>query len=660
MSSVQDAAEQYIARGWRVIELVGPLEGGKRPRSRDWQNQEQTDPATWRSDSNIGLVTGKVSGVVVIDVDGEAGYASLDQLQRELGPLPEGLAAITGSGGAHLLYAYTPAVAHLTNRGGFRKGLDFRTTGGQIVIHPSVHASGGTYEWTSTEAMDPFAELPELPEAWIRILGENARHGPDDRNALTPYVRETMNFAAWLEEQPGTITGEAGGTEMMRIARVAVRKALMQSAAEFADIVLQSTWNRKKCLPPWSDRWELEKRFHDALARWQADGLVDIPCDKKGHRYKTHMDLRRIVREDPLFAGRLRLNELGNKKEYDGEPLTDARVLLLRTLICERYGYGDLDATRIHEIVTEECEVNRYSPVVEYLESTAWDGQERLRYVAEGILGAPGPLAASMVMRWMISACARAYAPGADVQSVLILHGAQGIGKSTFFRVLGGEWFSDTPFDVSNKDAFEQIAKVWIYEWAELESMYRSREQTAIKAFISSRSDNYRRAYDRIPIEVPRRCVFGGSTNARSIIHDRTGSRRFWILECAPVTPEGKVDIVLLRDLRDQLWAEAAARYKAGETWYLSATEDADRAEQAESFAPESPIHDRVHALAVTWTDPWLTLADICRRVGVTAETLGPPQLAEIVSAVESAGYKKKRRRNPEGGHTRGYERCSI
>lgn len=654
MNAVREAAETYIAFGWRVIELVGPLEGGKRPRAREWQNQPQVPPETWRDDSNIGLVTGEASGVVVIDVDGPAGYDSLEALQAQIGQLPDGPYQITGSGGAHLLYRYGPECAHLNNRGGFRPGLDFRTTGGQVVLAPSVHASGSAYVMCDLDK-----ELPTLPAAWIQELSLTHRTPGESGNQLTPYQRETMDFATWLEDQPGTITGEAGGTEMMRIARVAVRKALLQDAAKFADIILGSTWNKKKCFPPWTDRWELEKRFHDALARWQADGVVPIPCDKKGHRYKTHMDLRRIVREDPIFAGRLRLNELGGKKEYDGQALTDASVLQLRTLICERYGYGDLDATRVHEVVIEECEVNRYSPVAEYLEGLSWDGVPRLNDVAEAILGAPGELPAQMIRKWCIGAVARALDPGCDMQAALIFQGAQGIGKSTFFKVMGGEWFSDTPFDVTNKDAFEQIAKVWIYEWAELESMYRSREQTAIKAFISSRSDNFRRAFERIPVEMPRRCVFAGSTNGRSFLHDRTGSRRFWIVETRPVLPggaNGYVDLETLRQVRDQLWAEATAAYKAGESWALPADLDTARAEQAEAFAPESPVYDRVLALAEKWSDPWVTMAEIGRRVGVTPEMLSPVQLGEIVQAVEAAGYRKMRKRKPDGsGHERGY-----
>lgn len=640
---VHVAAQEYIGAGFRAIELVGPAKGGKRPVSNSWQTQAQTDPNAWRPDANVGLVTGILSGFVVLDVDGPQGQASLDELEALHGPLPPGPRQVTGSGGSHILFRYTDSCALLTNRGGFREGLDFRTNGGQIVVAPSVHVSGQQYEWTYSPLE---YELPDLPPWLHSVLSE---HLPKPANG--PDFREQMDFAEWLELQEGTVTGQAGGTAMMRIARVAVRKARVPDAATFADIVLASKWNRTRCIPPWTDRAEIEKRFTDAHGKWQADGLVWIPCNKQGQRYKTHMDLRKIVREDPQFAGRLRTNDLGQVMEYDGQRLTDARVLCIRTEICERYDYRDLDASRVLEVLTEECEANHYSPVVDYLDSVEWDGIPRLDYLAPAVLGCSSEVGAVMVRKWLIAAVARAYSPGCVAEDALILYSAtQGIGKSSFFRIMGGPWFRDTPIDLANKDAFDQIGQAWIYEWSELESMFRASDIKAVKAFLSSREDSYRRAYGRLTEVRPRRVVFGGSANQRDLLNDRSGSRRFFVLECMGAVPHPDkpsmlvIDLASLVECRDQIWAEARVAYRSGEDWRLTGKWAQLQQEEAVQFQPDAPVYENAKSKAEAWPDAVITFSEACTRLNVSAESLTPVQCREIGQALSDAGYMKKRK----------------
>lgn len=177
MSALLDAALSYAARGWRVLPVYGiaedggctcPARGrcqqpGKHPAVANWVERATTDADNIRrawghsSNLNVGLATGERSGFFVLDVDPKhGGDQTLAQMEREFGPLPPTLSAITGSGGDHFLFEH---IAGLGNRGGFAPGLDVRGDGGQIVAAPSKHMSGGVYRWKDEAA--PILSAPE-------------------------------------------------------------------------------------------------------------------------------------------------------------------------------------------------------------------------------------------------------------------------------------------------------------------------------------------------------------------------------------------------------------------------------------------------------------------------------------------------------------------
>jgi predicted P-loop ATPase len=190
--------------------------------------------------------------------------------------------------------------------------------------------------------------------------------------------------------------------------------------------------------------------------------------------------------------------------------------------------------------------------------------------------------------RFLISAVARIYRPGCKADYALILEGRQGLGKSTALRVLfdGDDrgWFTDEIADIGSKDSAIQLRGAWIVELAELDAMKRA-DVSRLKAFISRTNDRYRPPYGRTVVDVPRQCVFAGSVNDDEYLRDSTGGRRFWPVKCA----DEKCDVRGLHQAREQIWAEAVARYRTpGTIWYLreedlaaaAAEEQADRQQQ--------------------------------------------------------------------------------
>jgi len=206
----------------------------------------------------------------------------------------------------------------------------------------------------------------------------------------------------------------------------------------------------------------------------------------------------------------------------------------------------------------------RIHPVRDYLNGLVWDGVPRLQAWALTYLGAADTaLNRAFGSLWAISAVARIMQPGVKADHMLILEGPQGAKKSTAIKVLAGVgWFTDELAEIGSKDAAQQMRGIWIIEIAELDAISRA-EVSRIKAFLTRTTDRYRPPYERYVVEVPRQCVFAGSVNPETYLRDETGNRRFWPVRC------GTIDLNALRRDRDQLWAEAVARFNAGAIWWI-------------------------------------------------------------------------------------------
>jgi putative DNA primase/helicase len=206
-------------------------------------------------------------------------------------------------------------------------------------------------------------------------------------------------------------------------------------------------------------------------------------------------------------------------------------------------------------------------PVRDYLNDLRWDRKHRVDSFLVRVAGAPDTAYVRAVTKnFFLGAIARIMRPGEQVDTVLILEGAQGIGKSTMLRLLASDaWFLDTTFNIGSKDGYQVLRRKWIVEFSELDALNHA-ELSRVKAFISSVKDTYRQSYGRAAVDFLRQCVFAGTVNPNGAgyLNDPTGARRFW-----PVTLTRPVDFKAIRSERDQLWAEALFRYRKCEPWHL-------------------------------------------------------------------------------------------
>jgi len=218
----------------------------------------------------------------------------------------------------------------------------------------------------------------------------------------------------------------------------------------------------------------------------------------------------------------------------------------------------------IEKGVAQAAREHAFNPVTDYLDHCAatWDGASRVPTAFSRYWGAPDcdylRLIATM---FMVGIVVRAYRPGVKNDYAPVFEGSQGEGKSTALKILGGDWFADTPFRMGEKDGYLSIQGVLLYEVAELEQFNRS-EVTAIKAFMSSTVDRFREPYGRRMKNMPRRCAFAATTNENEYFKDTTGNRRFWPVDT------GRLDLEALARDRDQLFGEAVHMLRQGVKWW--------------------------------------------------------------------------------------------
>jgi predicted P-loop ATPase len=302
---------------------------------------------------------------------------------------------------------------------------------------------------------------------------------------------------------------------------------------------------------------------------------------------------------------------------------TDADTIDLQIFI-QRHHIERVTKAIVEDALTEfDARVTRH-PVREYFNSLVWDGRHRLdswltEYLDAGSSCSPAVLEA-IAAKFMIGAIARVMRPGCKVDHVLVLEGPQGIGKSQAAATLADEaWFTDSlPRDLGEKDAAIHLQGRLIVELSELSQLKRGEIET-VKAFISRQTDKFRPPFGRVEIEVPRQCVFIGTTNEAEYLVDVTGNRRFWPIRC------GKIDIAALKRDRDQLWAEAVHRFRKHEPWHI------DDDEVCQLMADEVARR--------TVSDPWLPhVADV---LGQVIDEITPGEVLQKLADMRLADFSK-------------------
>ena len=558
---------------------------------KDATTDEARIRAWWTQWPNANIATPTGLSMWVLDKDPwNGGNESLETLTQKYGPLPDTLQQMTGGDGRH--YCFTTGTGVRIRCGTIAPGLDYKGEGGYILLAPSIHPNGKAYVW---DGLDPIDKQPILPlnGAWLKLMGTNgAKAAPDPEEPIFAGERNTR-----LTSQAGKLRRAGFDKETIYITLNAQNNRLCHPPLEESEVrkIVESIGR----YPPGADK-------PPQAEPPPAPESDSSPNPQSKPRREALLQAQFAIRTHPDWAGVLSFDQFRYKIILQSKPpfycdrsfpceWTDVDDINTAVWLQSKHIHAaPLTASQAVQIIARE---NSFHPVRDYLNALKWDKISRiddwiLLYLGyhpsqegdkEGSAERDRYIRA-VAARWLIGAVARVFQPGSKNDCCLILEGEQGTLKSTALKTLAGIWFTDTMPHLGSKDAALQTQGVWIIELSELDAMSAAGIDS-IKAFMSRASDRFRPPYGRYIIDVPRECVFAGTTNHFAYLKDETGARRFWPVRC------GKILLEVLQRDRDQLWAEALYRYRRGDKWWL----DSDELLETASAEQEARFND----------DPW-------------------------------------------------------
>lgn len=691
--------DRHLEAGHELIPLHSPEDLGpkgrplgKAPLNRGWRSESPL----LRGEIQQHISAGRNIGVrlraedLVIDADPRnyaEGDNALERLIKDF-DLPFCPTVQTGGGGFHF-YMRKPKHIDVVGTLTEYQGVEFKTLGRQVVAAGSVHPESKQHYVWDPLSDDP-SDAPKAPQTFLDAIERKLRPNCNaDAGTVSPERLAEMlgglsaadfgEHDRWLPMAMAAHHGTAGLGEDEFVVWCETDPLYADRGEEVRKRWASFSWGKR-------DRAVTIKTIYAALRdAGRYDLLRDSPEDDFAD---DDIDVSHLIepaqtralanfiekngRIEPNYRNTQRAFEWANlEPAYDelsqlpvlraktlpwkevGREINDDLLRIARAWIIAQFNF-EPSKENVSEVLRTLAFQEPFNPVVEYLDSLRWDGQPRVDSLFPSYFGSQdGAYERAVGRKFMLAAVRRARSPGTKFDTVPIIEGSQGAGKTSALRILGGAWHSDAELGrVDGKDAAGLLHGVWIMELGELTSMSRT-EVDILKAFVSRCEDRYRPAYGTAAKTFDRRCVFVGTTNSSSYLRDMTGNRRYWPIEA------GQVDLEKLKSDRDQLWAEASALEASGETlvlpcelWSVAADRQGDR----------------------LVTDPWLdairSFVEGKERVSARAifeEALLQPisrssqaEAKRVAGIMASIGYIHKKSMREEGRVVSGYERTTT
>jgi predicted P-loop ATPase len=454
-----------------------------------------------------------------------------------------------------------------------------------------------------------------------------------DRNALcgcSAALREAG--AASPDDEALSLLGNLWPTR--QAARQVLDSTTTRNAASFWAIAKENGFSLSRSQPP------AVQISSQPPANAKRNSTPESPSGRPS-RLETHSVMERLEEGE---LGQLRLN-VRSGDVHAGEKIlsgNDIGRLYLRLSSAAEKWPKETTADAVVEIASQ----NDFDPVEQYLTSntTAPLPMEQWERLDHHLLGIDDPIAAAFLPRYLVSAVARVFEPGASVRQVPVLVGPQWRGKSALGRILFGTGHWVEGVGDLGKDDLLKAHTAWGVELAELDGVTRRSDQEKLKAFLTERTDTYRKPYDRAPERHDRRFVFWGTSNAAPL-RDTTGSTRFVSI---PI-PDRMLPLDWAEQNRDAIWARAVEQYQSGVQWDLCSEEERELiAARNEDFTEHDPwfevVRSHLERRRITKALP-VQIPELLEAIGVPAERQSNREAKRVRQIAEGLGWTYSRRR---------------
>ena len=581
------AIEFYIDCGYTLFNLNGKVP----PKDFHWREAEFDPFFESKAGRNIGVQLAATD--LVIDVDPRnGGSESFDALCLDLGLVIETFMVITGSGGQHY-YFKKPADIKIRKNLKEYKGIDFISEGGYVVGGGSIHPE------TKKEYLFTPSAILQAPETLLKLIEKQVIELKKGTDVYVTDQQTIERYREYLKNADPAIEGNSGDKTTFAVCATGRDYGLPPQIV--LDCLLQNF--NPRCEPNWSledltkkvenvykyaegsigskspaiafpkEKFEIWSEQQDSYFHRTQNGRIKMDQHNTALMFSPTFPLEALVAMD-LFSHQIIFRKAApwhTKHDSGAKIWSDDEALRCRHWLSTNKKY-EPSQLLMHEGALAAAYQYQFHPVKEYWESLVWDNHKRVHNWMHNYLGAEdNEYTRDVGLKTLVACVKRVYEPGCKFDYITVLEGAQRTGKSTAWEILASKpWFGDSAIDISKEWSIMKTFGKLMSEWAEMETFRKSNTQ-AMKAFLSSSSDTVRLPYNRIAQSIPRSGIFVGTFNPEKDqdigwLHDTTGNTRYWVVATGVC---GDIRNDKLREVRDQIWAEALMLYHAGTPIYF-------------------------------------------------------------------------------------------